>query len=105
MGDKLSAKYEPGSVWMGYVTDTTPDPEVDFDGCLGSLTQKVFDRREGGRRAQTEWYIRQSASRLFLMRNLGAPARMLDREKRLLLDRIADLPSCYVDDSQREARE
>lgn len=75
----------------------TPDPEQDFEGCVTSLVDKALKEIvEVPEAERQEWFVMKAASRLHRLKQLNAPLYIIEREKRVLQHRVAELP-VYLD--------
>ena len=69
------------------------NPEHDFEGYID---EAVKEWRESLPESPTpEFWLAKSANRLKKFVEIDAPAFIIEREKRLLLSRVADLPTYY----------
>lgn len=66
------------------------DPEEDFEGFIIEnieLSVKEFEDHP-----EAEYWVAKSAARLYRLIKIEAPHFLIEKERRLLVDRVYDLP-------------
>jgi hypothetical protein len=78
-----------------------PDPGEDFDGCVEAVAKEVIAEITAIPEAdRPEYFVMRAAQRLYQLKtdkNLSHVTWLLEREKRLLVKRISNLP-VYAED-------